>query len=70
MWKCKSKEVGKDQESSAIKYQDTIWESEKKQDITYKRVKREALPSRWLLLDFSLTVKAAPHECTIRTSQP
>ena len=23
-----------------------------------------------LLLDFSLTVKAAPHECEIRTSQP
>ena len=23
-----------------------------------------------LLLDFSLTVKAAPHECVIRTSQP
>ena len=26
--------------------------------------------SRSLLLDFSLTVKAAPHECVIRTSQP
>ena len=26
-------------------------------------------PTR-LLLDFSLTVKAAPHECVIRTSQP
>ena len=24
----------------------------------------------WLLLDFSLTVKAAPHECVIRTNQP
>ena len=23
-----------------------------------------------LLLDFSLTVKAAPHECVMRTSQP
>ena len=23
-----------------------------------------------LLLDFSFTVKAAPHECVIRTSQP
>ena len=23
-----------------------------------------------ILLDFSLTVKAAPHECEIRTSQP
>ena len=23
-----------------------------------------------LSLDFSLTVKAAPHECVIRTSQP
>ena len=23
-----------------------------------------------LLLDFTLTVKAAPHECVIRTSQP
>ena len=23
-----------------------------------------------LLLDFSLTVKAAPHECVIRTNQP
>ena len=23
-----------------------------------------------ILLDFSLTVKAAPHECIIRTSQP
>ena len=23
-----------------------------------------------VLLDFSLTVKAAPHECLIRTSQP
>ena len=23
-----------------------------------------------ILLDFSLTVKAAPHECVIRTSQP
>ena len=26
--------------------------------------------SSHLLLDFSLTVKAAPHECVIRTSQP
>ena len=25
---------------------------------------------RPVLLDFSLTVKAAPHECVIRTSQP
>ena len=24
----------------------------------------------WILLDFSLTVKAAPHKCVIRTSQP
>ena len=24
----------------------------------------------FVLLDFSLTVKAAPHECVIRTSQP
>ena len=24
----------------------------------------------YILLDFSLTVKAAPHECVIRTSQP
>ena len=24
----------------------------------------------FILLDFSLTVKAAPHECVIRTSQP
>ena len=24
----------------------------------------------YLLLDFSLTVEAAPHECVIRTSQP
>ena len=24
----------------------------------------------YVLLDFSLTVKAAPHECVIRTSQP
>ena len=23
-----------------------------------------------VLLDFSLTVKSAPHECVIRTSQP
>ena len=23
-----------------------------------------------VLLDFSLTIKAAPHECVIRTSQP
>ena len=23
-----------------------------------------------VLLDFSLTIKAAPHECEIRTSQP
>ena len=23
-----------------------------------------------VLLDFSVTVKAAPHECVIRTSQP
>ena len=27
-------------------------------------------PHNMLLLDFSLTVKAAPHECVIRTSQP
>ena len=26
--------------------------------------------STYLLLDFSLTVKVAPHECEIRTSQP
>ena len=26
--------------------------------------------SRELLLDFSLTVKTAPHECVIRSSQP
>ena len=28
------------------------------------------LRNRFVLLDFSLTVKAAPHECVIRTSQP
>ena len=28
------------------------------------------LNSLKILLDFSLTVKAAPHECVIRTSQP
>ena len=28
------------------------------------------LPVEGVLLDFSLTVKAAPHECVIRTSQP
>ena len=27
-------------------------------------------PELLVLLDFSLTVKAAPHECVIRTSQP
>ena len=27
-------------------------------------------PDLCILLDFSLTVKAAPHECEIRTSQP
>ena len=29
-----------------------------------------ALDNHTVLLDFSLTVKAAPHECVIRTSQP
>ena len=29
-----------------------------------------ASQGRFVLLDFSLTVKAAPHECVIRTSQP
>ena len=24
----------------------------------------------WVLLDFLVTVKAAPHECVIRTGQP
>ena len=28
------------------------------------------LGHRVILLDFSLTVKAAPHECVIRTGQP
>ena len=28
------------------------------------------IPATAVLLDFSLTVKAAPHECEIRTSQP
>ena len=27
-------------------------------------------PAHTVLLDFSLTVKAVPHECVIRTSQP
>ena len=27
-------------------------------------------PDESVLLDFSLTVKAAPHECETRTSQP
>ena len=36
---------------------------------------KQPLPPSFLLfsavlLDFSLTVKAAPHECVIRTSQP
>ena len=29
-----------------------------------------AFTSVFVLLDFALTVKAAPHECVIRTSQP
>ena len=29
-----------------------------------------ASQGRFELLDFSLTLKAAPHECVIRTSQP
>ena len=28
------------------------------------------IDSNEVLLDFSLTVKEAPHECVIRTSQP
>ena len=31
---------------------------------------RVHLTSRWVVFDFSLTVKAAPHECVIRTGQP
>ena len=61
--------------------QDTILESDKIQEnITHKRTKRSALfqqvttrlqgTDKTVLLDFSLTVKAAPHECVIRTSQP
>ena len=34
-----------------------------KSETTFKQIYR-------ILLDFSPTVKAAPHECVIRTSQP
>ena len=37
--------------------------------IVYGKQKKNHLPIL-VLLDFSLTVKAAPHECVIRTSQP
>ena len=33
----------------------------------FKRIFDSPDPHRWVLLDFSLTVKAAPHECVIRT---
>ena len=32
--------------------------------------KSQVLADSLVLLDFSLTVKAAPHECVIRTGQP
>ena len=31
---------------------------------------RVAVPFKLVFFDFSLTVKAAPHECLIRTGQP
>ena len=34
------------------------------------QLKREAQADFCVLLDFSLTVKTAPHECVIWTSQP
>ena len=33
-------------------------------------LKDKIIPGLHELFDFSLTVKAAPHECVIRTSQP
>ena len=35
-----------------------------------RQLKRMAQADFCVLLDFSLTVKAAPHECVIWTSQP
>ena len=36
----------------------------------YGTIPKYQFVRRSVLLDFSLTVKAAPHECIIRTSQP
>ena len=33
-------------------------------------IKRHSPSSLYIFFDFSLTVKAAPHECLIRTGQP
>ena len=40
--------------------------------LTHKNCSSCEIPASnlYLLLDFSLAVKAAPHECVIRTSQP
>ena len=36
----------------------------------YREKRKQDGQRRWVLFDFSLSVKAAPHECVIRTGQP
>ena len=46
--------------------QTNVWSHKTSNQVRYNFI----MISSIVLLDFSLTVKAAPHECVIRTSKP
>ena len=48
----------------------TNFNNQTEKEVFFERVTITVLSCHNILLDFSLTVKAAPHECVIRTSQP
>ena len=41
-----------------------------KKNHRFERTSPNLLNAKCIFFDFSLTVKAAPHECVIRTGQP
>ena len=48
----------------------TIWDTSSHIGKSLAVLKKFWLKSRSILYDFLVTVKAAPHECVIRTGQP
>ena len=62
--------------SQIIEYTSVVWDGCSEQDsVTLQKIQNEAARlvkglTRSVFFDFSLTVKAAPYECVIRTGQP